>query len=108
MLESPMKVRMERFEEAVRAAVDAIPGSFQPYLQDIEFVVAKRSSEGLLGMYEGPGALGAGDFPARVTVFKEAHEAVCDSWEELVAEVRRTVFHEVGHHFDMEEDELPY
>ena len=99
---------MERFEEAVRAAVDAIPPQFQPYLADIEFVVARRSPRGLLGTYEGSGALGEGDFPARVTVFKEAHEAACDTWEELLAEVRRTVLHEVGHHFEMEEDELPY
>jgi predicted Zn-dependent protease with MMP-like domain len=103
-----MRVSMERFEEAVRAAVDAIPAEFQPYLEDIEFLVAKRSQRGLLGMYEGVGALGAGDFPARVTVFKEAHEAACDTWEELAAEVRRTVLHEIGHHFEMEEDELPY
>jgi len=103
-----MKVRMERFEEAVRAALDEIPAEFQSYLDDIEFVVAKRSPGGLLGMYEGSGALGAGDFPARVTIFKEAHEAACDSWEELVAEVRRTILHEVGHHFEMEEDDLPY
>ena len=103
-----MKVRMERFEEAVRAAVDAIPAEFQPYLDDIEFVVARRSAKGLLGMYEGSGALGAGDFPARVTIFKEAHEDVCDSWDGLVAEVRRTILHEVGHHFEMDEDDLPY
>ena len=103
-----MKVRTERFEEAVRAAVDAIPAEFQPYLEDVEFVVAKRSPQGLLGLYEGSGALGAGDFPARVTIFKDAHEEACDSWDELVAEVRRTILHEVGHHFEMEEDELPY
>jgi predicted Zn-dependent protease with MMP-like domain len=98
---------MERFEEAVRAAIDAVPAEFQPYLEDIEFVVAKRSVEGLLGMYEGSGALHGGDFPARITVFKEAHEAVSDSWEELVAEVGRTILHEIGHHFEMEEHELP-
>jgi predicted Zn-dependent protease with MMP-like domain len=28
--------------------------------------------------------------------------------EELVGEVRRTILHEVGHHFGMEEEELPY
>ena len=99
---------MDRFEAAVRTAVDAIPAEFQPYLEDIEFVVAERSAEGLFGMYEGPGALGAGDFPARVTIYKAAHEAACHTRDELLAEVRRTVLHEVGHHFEMEEDELPY
>jgi predicted Zn-dependent protease with MMP-like domain len=27
---------------------------------------------------------------------------------ELVEEVRRTILHEVGHHFGMDEDDLPY
>ena len=99
---------MERFEQAVEAAVDAIPAEFQPYLEDIEFLVAERSPEGLLGIYEGGGALEAGDMPARVTVFKAPHEEACRTWEELLEEVRRTVLHEVGHHFLMEEGELPY
>lgn len=99
---------MDRFEEAVKAAIEAIPAEFQPYLEDIEFVIARHSPDGLLGYYEGAGALEEGAFPARVTIFKESHEAACDSWEELVEEVRRTVLHEVGHHFHMEEEEMPY
>lgn len=99
---------MDRFEEAVKAAIEAIPAGFQPYLEDIEFVIARHSPDGLLGYYEGAGALEEGAFPARVTIFKESHEAACDSWEELVDEVRRTVLHEVGHHFHMEEEEMPY
>lgn len=99
---------MDRFEEAVEAAIEAIPAEFQPYLEDIEFVIARHSPDGLLGYYEGAGALEEGAFPARVTIFKESHEAACDSWEELVEEVRRTVLHEVGHHFHMEEEEMPY
>lgn len=99
---------MDRFEEAVEAAIEAIPAEFQPYLEDIEFVIARHSPDGLLGHYEGTGALEEGAFPARVTIFKESHEAACDSWKELVEEVRRTVLHEVGHHFHMEEEEMPY
>jgi predicted Zn-dependent protease with MMP-like domain len=43
-----------------------------------------------------------------VTIYKDGHEAEADSWEELVEEVRRTILHEVGHHFGMEEEDLPY
>ena len=99
---------MRRFEEAVNAAIDGIPDEFEPYLSEIEFVIARRSPENLLGLYEGAGALEEGFVPARVTIFKDAHEDSCDTWEELVEEVRRTVLHEVGHHFLMEEGELPY
>ena len=99
---------MDRFEKAVRLAIEAIPAEYQPYLEEIEFGIAKRSPDGLLGYYEGSGALEAGGYPARVTIFKDTHERSCDTWEDLVEEVRRTVLHEVGHHFLMEEDEMPY
>jgi predicted Zn-dependent protease with MMP-like domain len=103
-----MKVSTRRFEEAVRRAIDSIPEQFRPYLEDVEFVIARRSPDGLLGYYEGGGALEDIGFPARVTIFQETHEQVTDTWEALVEEVRRTVLHEVGHHFHMEEDEMPY
>lgn len=99
---------MDRFEEAVKAAIEAIPAEFQPYLEDIEFVIADRSADGLLGYYEGAGVLESGGFPARITIFKEQHERAAHTWEQLVAEVGRTVLHEVGHHFLMREDEMPY
>lgn len=99
---------MNRFEEAVQEAIDSIPAQFQPYLDEVEFVVADRSPEGLLGLYDGSGALGPNGFPARITIFKAAHEAVSETWPELVEEVRRTVLHEIGHHFLMGEGELPY
>ena len=99
---------MEQFEAAVQAAIDAIPVQFQPYLDDVEFVVADRSPKGLLGLYDGGGALVGDGFPARVTIYKASHEVACESWESLVEEVRRTVLHEIGHHFLMEEGELPY
>jgi predicted Zn-dependent protease with MMP-like domain len=99
---------MATFEEAVRDAIGAIPAEFQGYLDEIEFVVARRSRDGLMGYYEGAGALNEGAVPARVTVYKESHEAACDTWDELREEVRRTVLHEVGHHFLMEEEEMPF
>ena len=102
-----MRVTMERFEEAVQAALDSIPEPFQHYLSDIEFVVAKRSEgDDLLGLYQGSGALVEGGFPARITLYRDTHAAISHQWEDLVAEVRRTVLHEIGHHFAMGEEEL--
>jgi len=46
--------------------------------------------------------------PERITLYKSSHELAAGSMEDLVAEVRRTILHEVGHHFGMEEDDLPY
>jgi predicted Zn-dependent protease with MMP-like domain len=98
---------MDRFERAVRDALQSIPAEFQPYLEDIEFVIEESSPDGLLGLYEGETALG-GDWPQRVAIFKRSHEDEANTWEELVDEVRRTVLHEVGHHFGMDEHDLPY
>jgi len=104
-----MNVSMERFQQAVEAAIASIPKPFQPYLEHVEFRIEPRSGTGLLGLYEGVSALDDGDgLPNRVTIFKAEHEADAESWEELVEEVRRTILHEVGHHFLMEEEDLPY
>ncbi|MDQ6692590.1 MAG: metallopeptidase family protein [Candidatus Dormibacteraeota bacterium] len=104
-----MQVSMERFEEAVTAAIDSIPSQFTPFLENVQFVIEANSDDGLLGLYEGSTALDSGDgLPERVTIFKAEHEAACATWPELVAEVKRTILHEVGHHFGMDEKELPY
>ena len=46
--------------------------------------------------------------PERITLYKVSHEEACDTLDDLVEEVRRTILHEVGHHFGMEEEDLPY
>jgi predicted Zn-dependent protease with MMP-like domain len=100
---------MEQFEEAAQVAVESIPEAFQPYLENTIFIIEAGSAGGLMGLYEGATALAAGDgLPERITLYKRAHEAATDTWEELVEEVRRTILHEVGHHFGMEEDDLPF
>jgi predicted Zn-dependent protease with MMP-like domain len=104
-----MHVSMAQFEAAAQAAVDSIPEEFKPYLENTIFIIEESSSEGLMGLYEGATALGAGEgMPERVTLYKRAHEQVADSLDGLVEEVRRTILHEVGHHFGMEEHDLPF
>ena len=100
---------MQQFEAAAQAALDAIPKEFQPYLENTVFIIEESSPRGLMGLYEGATALGSGQgMPERITLFKRQHEAAARTLPELIAEVRRTILHEVGHHFGMEEDELPF
>ena len=100
---------MKQFEEAAQTAVDSIPDDFRPYLENTVFIIEERSAGGLLGLYEGATALAAGEgMPERITLYKRAHEEAAGSLEELVDEVRRTILHEIGHHFGMDEDELPF
>lgn len=55
-----MRVSMDRFEEAVTAAIESIPEPFQPYLENTQFLIEEDSGQGLLGLYEGATALEAG------------------------------------------------
>lgn len=104
-----VRVSMDRFEAAVAEAIDSIPDAFAPYLQNTVFVVEEMSPDGSLGLYEGATALAAGEWlPERITIFKSPHEKQAASWEELIEEVKRTILHEVGHHFGMDEHDLPY
>ena len=41
-----------------------------------------------------------------VVFFQEDHELVCGSREQLMTEVRKTVLHEIGHHFGLSEADL--
>lgn len=107
-MQNPLvKVSMDRFEAAVTEAIDAIPAEFQRYLENTEFLVAESSPEGVLGLYEGASAF-EDEWPARITIFKRPHERGAAEWDDLVEEIRRTILHEVGHHFGMDEDDLPF
>jgi predicted Zn-dependent protease with MMP-like domain len=99
---------MQQFEAAAQEAVESIPDEFRPYLENTVFVIEESSPEDLMGLYEGATALAGLGMPERITLFKRSHERAAESIEELVDEVRKTILHEVGHHFGMEEEDLPY
>lgn len=103
-----MRVSRRRFERAVVEALSAVPEPFRAYLGDVEVLTADTSTEGALGLYQGSGALGQGGWPARITLYRRAHAERCRTWPQLVDEVRRTLLHELGHHFQMDEHELPF
>ena len=100
---------MKQFEELVQNVLDSIPEQFQPYLENTVFIVEESSPDGLMGLYQGSTALHAGEgFPERITLYKLSHERASVTIQDLVEEIRRTILHEVGHHFGMDEDDLPY
>jgi predicted Zn-dependent protease with MMP-like domain len=44
--------------------------------------------------------------PDRITIYRLAVCAACDTEADVVDEVRATVVHEVGHHFGIDDDRL--
>jgi len=100
---------MQEFEELVQKVIESIPEEFQAYLENTVFIVEESSPDGLMGLYHGSGALHAGEgFPDQITLYKRSHELAAATMGDLIEEVRRTILHEVGHHFGMDEDDLPY
>jgi predicted Zn-dependent protease with MMP-like domain len=101
------------FDDAVADALDSIPPELTRQMRNVVVLVEDDPPEGLrvLGLYEGTPLTARGDgwagaLPDRITIFRNALLAHCSSRDELVAEVRVTVIHEIAHHFGIEEDRL--
>jgi predicted Zn-dependent protease with MMP-like domain len=98
-------VEPERFEEMVVAALDSLPEDLGRLMRNVAVTVEHGPGpRGLLGLYQGVPLTSrttqyAGVLPDRITIYRRAICAACSSEDEVVAEVRRTVIHEVGHHF---------
>src|SRR2546429_6114842 len=46
------------------------------------------------------------ELPEVIVVYQENIEAVCRTDEEIIEEIRKTVIHEVGHHFGLSDDQM--
>ena len=112
----PHRVSRDRFARLAEQALAGIPEAFQAQMSntlivvdDLPTIEAVREGEDpdLLGLYEGATVLEHG-LPERIVLYQRNHENVVSDDRELAEEVRETMRHEVGHHFGMAEDELPY
>lgn len=118
-----MKLSANEFVELVRQALADIPAPFAAYLEevfiDVEEVPGPEAcKEGdvddprdLLGLYEGTplterGVENPAQLPDRIILYQRNIERICRNRREIIHEIRKTVFHEVGHHFGLDEDDL--
>lgn len=118
-----MKLSLDAFTELVQAALADVPQPFADHLRDVVIEVQpmpdRRDCEEvgiddpheLLGLYHGTplterGVEFAETLPDRITIYQRNIERVCTSREEMIQEVRKTVLHEIGHYFGLDEDEL--
>ena len=117
-------MRRAAFRRLVTQALEGLPAEFLEKMDNIEVVVEglptpdQEDSAGgdpeeglLMGLYEGiplterTSSYG-GVLPDRITLFQENIEAVCETPEEIIEEVRTTVLHEIAHHFGIDDDRL--
>jgi predicted Zn-dependent protease with MMP-like domain len=101
-----------RFEEMVATALDSLPAELGRLMSNVAVTVEHDPGPpGLLGLYEGIPLTSrttqyAGVLPDRITIYRQAICAICRTEDEVADEVRRTVIHEVAHHFGIDDDRL--
>lgn len=101
-----------RFEDMVGQSLDGLPAEFGEAMANVAVTVEHGPGPaGLLGLYEGipltERTTGyAGVLPDRITIYRRAICAICRTDAEVLEQVRRTVVHEVGHHFGIDDARL--
>ncbi len=118
-----LRLSETEFEELVVAALDTLPEELLQLMNNIEVTVERLPSRQqmrrvglrfgtLLGLYEGIPLTARHSssyslvVPDKITIFQRPIEGICSTHEEIVAQVRKTVIHEVAHHFGIGEERL--
>ncbi len=113
----------EHFRWLVAAAVEDMPEEFLDRLHNVDVVVEDRPTVAqlhraglrwgrtLLGLYEGVPQTRRGRgyglvLPDKISIFRQAIEAQCSSDDQIRQTVRRVVYHEIAHHFGIDDDRL--
>jgi predicted Zn-dependent protease with MMP-like domain len=111
----------ERFEQLVAEAIDSLPDDFRQKMNNVAVVVEdlpspreeRRFARGrlLLGLYQGQpltrrNSSYAMAFPDKITIYQGNIESICRSEDEIRRQVRKTVLHEIAHHFGIDDHRL--
>jgi len=121
-----LRMSRELFEQVVTDALDDLPEEIAVAMENVAVVVEDEPSaddlEGLgmdpkedllFGLYQGQSLPErsldgySGALPDRVVIYRLPLLDFCESRRELIREIRDTVVHEIGHHFGLDEEDLP-
>ena len=102
------------FEQLVRDALDELPDDIRGLMTNVAVTVEDEPPPGqnLLGLYEGVpwgrrGPYYSGALPDKITIYRVPLGRIAGGDpERLRALVRRTVFHEIAHHFGISDQRL--
>lgn len=114
----------DEFEKLVAEALDSLPKEFAEKLENVSITFADHPTPYqlrkshlppwalLFGLYEGIPQTRRGNYmgvlPDKITIFKYSILRVSSTPEEVRAQVRATVIHEIGHHFGLSDAELKH
>jgi predicted Zn-dependent protease with MMP-like domain len=118
-----MRLSTDEFRSLVERALDTLPEQFLPYLDGLAVDVEPMPDEAtlrsvglddpraLLGLYHGTPLTERSvehtyRWPERIVIYQRNIERICRSPGQIVRQIRRTVLHEIGHHFGLDEDDL--
>lgn len=120
-----MRIPRDEFEALVGRALDQLPADFarlldnvvvvvedQPDAEDLEALDIEHPDD-LLGLYRGVplterDSMAFGGLPDQVVIYRLPIVHMCRDRREVVREIRDTVVHELGHHFGLDDDQMPY
>ena len=102
------------FDQLVSDALDELPEDSRGLMTNVAVTVEDESPRGpnLLGLYEGipwgkRGPYYSGALPDKITIYRGPMERMSGGDpERLQRQVRRTVFHEIAHHFGISDQRL--
>jgi predicted Zn-dependent protease with MMP-like domain len=114
-----MTTRAEEFNELVAKAIDQLPSEHRRQLTNVVFIVedipsdrqrqelSLRHDQTLFGLYQGvPLPVRGGNTnlipPDKITIFRRPLEAASQTMEQLWANIKHTVWHEVGHYYGLD------
>lgn len=121
-----IRISRREFEGAVARAIEDLPPRFaalldnvfvaveeEPTADDLESVGMSRDDDDeLLGLYQGVplGERGVdySALPDRVVLYRGPLQRLCESVSELEDEIYDTLVHELGHHFGLDDEEMPF
>ncbi|MBD3282171.1 MAG: hypothetical protein GF387_01015 [Candidatus Portnoybacteria bacterium] len=113
-------MQKDKFEKLVQQGIDAIPEKFLKKLNNVDIVIEQEPTReqlkklkirGLLfGLYEGIPQTKRRHYtwvmPDKITIFQKPIEQYCKTEEQIKEKVKETVWHEIAHHFGLDEDQV--
>lgn len=110
---------IDNFEKLVKRGIDDIPQKFLDKINNVGIVIEEEPTQAqlkkmkigrnylLFGLYEGVPKTKRWEYgqvlPDKITIFKNPIEEYAQSEKEVADMVRDTVWHEIAHHFGMDE-----